>query len=714
MTAQGDSDPEPHETPPGPSQVRGWGAASRSSRLLPLPAVDWAEVVAAVPAALVLALAVVWSWYDGGYAATNWLPGAAFVLGLLVTVGVAGAVRVRDRSIVVALAALGAFTAWNYLSILWAQERAPAWDGSNRTLLYFCVFGVVASRRWSARTVGVLVGGYALAVAVVIGYWVERATTGADPGAYFILGRLASPIAYPNAEAALAIAAAWPAAALAARRSVSPVIRGLLLAAAGLLLEAALLAQSRATLVAVPIALAVYFLVVPARLRAATPIVLLAAAVGASWHALASVYLPLVNGRDAASELADARHVVALSVVGLFFAGTLLGLVDRAVRVPVHGVRVANVVALAVLVLAAGGTGAAAVARYGSPVTRLEEGWRHFKSGGVDDYRRTHFVSGLGSKRYDLWRVAVLQFTRHPLAGTGSDNYAAAYVRERRSTEEPLYPHSFELRLLSQTGVVGTLLFAVFLGATGVAWWRTRRTASPAVRAASVAAGMVFVYWLVHGSVDWFWEIPALGTPAMAALALAARTRDDAAPVPASSARAATGVRRRPWIVPLLLAGGLVGAASLGTTWASAEQVDAATTSWRADPARAFHELSLARRLNPLSEQPDVVAGVIAGKLGDVAAERRSFARAVARNPLNWYAHLRLGLVEASQGRRSVALAEVREALRLDPRDPIIRATVARVRRGAPVDVAKLEQEFAERTAILQKQRHLDRPARAH
>ena len=51
------------------------------------------------------------------------------------------------------------------------------------------------------------------------------------------------------------------------------VVRGLMLAAAGLLLEAALLCQSRASLIAVPVTAAVYLLVVPQRLRAAFTLV---------------------------------------------------------------------------------------------------------------------------------------------------------------------------------------------------------------------------------------------------------------------------------------------------------------------------------------------------------------------------------------------------------------------------------------------------------
>ena len=62
--------------------------------------------------------------------------------------------------------------------------------------------------------------------------------------------RLAAPTGYENASAALFLMAFWPAVALAARPEVHWAARSLLLAAGALLLQLALLAQSRGSLVA--------------------------------------------------------------------------------------------------------------------------------------------------------------------------------------------------------------------------------------------------------------------------------------------------------------------------------------------------------------------------------------------------------------------------------------------------------------------------------
>ena len=638
---------------------------------------------------------LVFARQDGGYAPTVWLPGALFVLGLLVVVYVCGASAIRERPLIAsAVLCFAAFTMWNYLTILWAQERGLALDGANRTLLYFCIFTVLVSRGWSARGTAILIGGYAVGVAVLIGIYIERATAGGDPAAYFLAGRLASPFDYANAQAALVLAAFWPAMLFASRREVPPVVRGILLATAGLLFDAAILSESRSTVAAVPVALLVYVLIVPNRLRAVLVFVPLAAVGGLSAPALLHVYLAVFRGEHVSGTLLDARVTIARGVVALFFVGTLVGLVDRAVVVPARLVRIASVSAgvVAALVLAVAGVGAIAV--YGDPVHGLKVGWRHFTSN-RDDYGRVHLLSGLGSNRYDIWRVATLQFLRHPLGGVGSDNYGAGYLRDRHTTEEPLYPHSIELRIPSETGLVGVILFTGFLGSGLVALRRTRMRSSDASRAAVAAAAMVFVYWLVHGSVDWFWEIPALGGPAVAAFALAIRTGEQS-----GSKHTSTPGRRR---VILALVVGLLAAASLGSTWIAAKETALAASGWPASPAQAFDRLAVARLANPLSDAPDVTAAVIADRIGDRVREYASFERALRRNPVNWYAHLELGVLDALAGRQAAALDHLAVAVRLDPRDPVVRDVRDRIRRGETPDPAQINRAFVARASDLQK-----------
>jgi O-Antigen ligase len=163
----------------------------------------------------------------------------------------------------------------------------------------------------------------------------------------------------------------------------------------------------------------------------------------------------------------------------------------------------------------------------GNPVTRIRHSWENFKVGALSERgTRSRVVSGLGNGHYDIYRVALDEFVAHPLVGIGADNFQQQYLQHRRSNDTPRYPHSIELRTLTETGLVGTLLGLIGLCAGLLAGMRAARStpgtdADPLARAVAAGALAGFAYWVVHGSVDWFWEIAGLGAPAFAMLGLA-------------------------------------------------------------------------------------------------------------------------------------------------------------------------------------------------
>ncbi len=168
---------------------------------------------------------------------------------------------------------------------------------------------------------------------------------------------------------------------------------------------------------------------------------------------------------------------------------------------------------------------AGGLAAAGDPVARVRHAWDTFKSPkgyAANSTTGSRLTSGLGSSRYDFYRVALDEFAAHPLLGIGADNFAEPYLAHGRSTETPRYPHSVEMRTLVQTGLVGALLAVVGLGAALLAAWRAlARHPDPLARAVAAAAMAGFAYWVVHGSFDWFWEFAGLGAPAFALLGLA-------------------------------------------------------------------------------------------------------------------------------------------------------------------------------------------------
>ena len=354
---------------------------------------------------------------------------------------------------------------------------------------------------------------------------------------------------------------------------------------------------------------------------------------------------------------------------------------------------------------------AGGLAAAGNPVTRVEKGWHSFKGGYAEDNTSgSRLTSGLGSNRYDFYRVALDEFLHHPLVGIGADNFEQQYLVHGRSDETPHYPHSVELRTLSQTGLVGVLLAIVGLGAALVAAARALHRPDPLARGVAAAALAGFGYWLVHGSVDWFWEFAGLGAPAFAMLGLAcalaprgrrrrAHRRAGTAPAPAgpqhpTRATARRRARRRDRRRRVL---GLAAAVALAAPWLSQLEVQSAAKVWTRAPQTAYARLNDAARLNPLSDEPYVVAGNIALRYGELDRADHDFALALARTPGDAYATLERGAIASARGEHAAALALLARAVRLDPREPLdprglgARASrrPRRHRRTEPVDPAQ-------------------------
>jgi len=623
--------------------------------------------------ALAVVVFAVWLAKDAGYAPATWYTGGLFLVALAVVALLAyGRVSV-SRPALAAIVLLGAFAAWSALTIAWSSDRGIAWDGANRTLLYFVVYALFVALPWRRASIPVLLVSLSLA-ALGIGL-VDLARSIGNTTDFFIIGRFAAPAGYANAACAVFIFAFWPLAYIAARREPPAVVRGLLLACGTALVELAVLTQSRGSLVAVPVAVVAYLLIVPGRLRAACALLVVALATILARNTLLDVFDPVrLGSADADDAIRSALLAIVVSAAAVFVVWTIVAVVDGRLELSTRAVRFANtgglvVVAIGVVV------GVLALSR-----ADIGASWRHFKAGYPEESGGSHFSIGLGSNRYDFWRVAVKEFRDHPLRGVGADNFAEDYILERRSTEEPLYPHSLGLRLPAQTGIVGTLLFLGFVGCAGFAVRRGSAFADGAARAGAAAA----VYYAIHGSGDWLWEFAGLGAPAFAWLGLAA-----------SRPVIATG-RMLPLRAGLALAA-LIAGLSFVLPWLAELEARRAIQSWRGDPARAFSDLGRSRDLNPLSARADLLEGAIASRTDDLPRMAAAFQRAIDRNDRDWYAHLELALADAGLRRWRVALAELARASRLNPREETIGLVRADVAAKRPIDRDRIDRLFVER-----------------
>ena len=683
-----------------------------------------------IPAGLTVAVVVAWAVTGGGYESQPVLGGGydpnPWYIGALVLVGLwcataLGLVRVRmSRWVAIACAALAAYTAWAFLSILWAHDQGAAFLGSDRALVYlaaFTTFVIVPWSSWSLRIALVTLisglGGLAVLTAI-------RLAVLGNPSSLYLDARLVYPLGYYNADAAMFMMTALVAIALACRRGGAPVLRvgGLVLAA--ICLQLAVLGQSRGWLFTAPLVLALTLLILPGRLRLFAFALGPAAATAVATPALLGVYgHATVNGvalpepriaHVLHQQGAHAVRVMLLADVVLALLAALAVALDRRTALSTDATRRANrlgAALAAIAVFAALAIGLAAT--HGHPVGRVERAWNSFAATGAGSGAGgSSRFGGLGSQRADFWRVALDEWSAHPLLGIGQDNFAAGYLRLRHTEQEPRWVHSWELRLLAHTGLIGALLFVLFLIAAGLAALRGPGVRAPPERVAAAMALLPAIVWLVHGSIDWFWEIPALSVPALAfggaaaALGGAQARGGRASALPAGSASTA-GAResaRTPAILLRCLAAllGLGALVALAIPYAAARETQKAIAVWPNRPALAYSELRSASSLLPFDPQTYLVGGAIALDLEEPATARRFFVQAYSHDDQEWLPPFVIGLLDGEQGHRAQARTQLLRARTLNPRESLIAQALVRLAGRSPLTVAEAQNDLSLRS----------------
>lgn len=246
-------------------------------------------------------------------------------------------------------------------------------------------------------------------------------------------------------------------------------------------------------------------------------------------------------------------------------------------------------------------------------------------------------------QRQAYWATTLGLVADEPLLGTGAGTWERGWLRERHEAFGARDAHSLYLETAAELGPLGLALLLAALAPPLAAAIRARAT--PLVPAAAGA----YVAFLLHASVDWDWELPAVTVAGLACGTSVLAAARGPAPVPVRApAVAAAGA------VAVLAGYGLAG------SWALASAREALRASaWD----RAAGRARLAYRLEPWSAEGWRLRGEAERAAGDEAAAIRSFRRAVAQDA---------GDVEAWRSLARVATgAERREALeraaRLDP-----------------------------------------------
>ena len=610
----------------------------------------------ALPAAFAALLVVLATWSNGAFEVRYWAPPALFVLVVIACLNGAGAVASRTRPVQVALAGIWGLAAWTLLTALWSEAPGGAWEQTNRLILYAALVSLaltaVSGRREGRVVAGVLFGG----VAVVALMTLIRLLAGDD--GLFVAGRLDEPVGYRNATAVLFAFMCWPLVAAAAARGVRPSLRGACVGGSTLALGLALLTQSRGVLVGLAFGALVALGAGPDRIRRAWTALLALAPVAAAYPLLMKPYHAWDGGHGAVqgADIKTAAVALAAVVAVAGLAGFFLALLDNGLRASGATMRRARLWARAGLVAVVLAAVAGGLVAAGNPATFAREKWDEFRT--LEDTLGPTRLTAAGGQRYDLWRIAWHDFKSAPVQGTGAGSYPTSYYRERATDRNLDNPHSLLFTLLAETGLVGTLLFAVFLGGlvvAGATAWRDAPTAARRL-ASGIAAGGAVV--LGQGFVDWTWLIPGAAAIGFFAVGLGVAVLG-----PDPRSRSAPPTRLRVARAACLAAASLCVLSFFLSDFEVRKADGAPTAAERLDAART------AEHLNPVSVDARYLQASALEEQGDRAAARDELRSALDLEPRSFVTLALLGDFEVRGGHRRAAVAYYRRAWHLNPRD---------------------------------------------
>ena len=587
------------------------------------------------------------------------------------------------------LALMAALVVVTALSISWAVEPSEAWQEANRTLSYLAVMaaGVALARlfprRWTA-----LLGGIVLASVVVCGYALLTKVFPGTLNSDEIYARLREPYGYWNAIG-LTAALAGPACLwLGARRTGHAALSALAYPILGLLFVTLLLAYSRGALLALAIGCAVWFAIVPLRLRGA--VVLATSALGGGMVSLwAFSQNSLSKDRIALSDRVSAGHELGIALIAmvlvLLVAGLAIGFAS-AQRAPSLGVRrqagVVMLIALALVPVAFVGALALSERGLGGSVSK---GWKDLTDPNASTPANApDRLTAVGSVRARYWNEALKMFRAHKTLGVGAGGYATVRPRFRNDTLDVRHAHGYVVQTAADLGLLGLgvalALLAAWLAASGRTvglWGAGRGAAWTAERVGMATLLTICVVFGVHSFVDWTWFVP--GNAILALLCagwLAGRGPTDEPILRRTTPRMAV---RQPWRIGLAVAGAAVALVAAWTSWqpqrAVAEGSDALSAAEAGNYTQARAEIADARSINPLSVDLLFQQAAIENAGDNPESARAALQEAVRKQPANPAPWEALAEFELSQGRKPQALSAVGSALYLDPRSQTAIAT---------------------------------------
>jgi O-Antigen ligase len=592
-----------------------------------------------------------------------WIGGLAIAVAAAAAVSAAvGVVAVPELSALglATVGCLAGLVVWEGFSLLWSIEADRTWNYANRGLVYvaFLLLGLaVGTMRLAPRFAAAWL---AVVTAAAIGCALATKIFPTLSAETERVARLSSPIGYWNVLALLTVFALPLALWIAAPRSRPDWLRAVAVVYLYAALVALVLTSSRGGVAVGIVAVALWIGIGRPRLEsaAALAIALVPMLVVCGW-AFSRPGLTK-DAQPRSLQVHDGRWfglALVLGGVAAFAAAFFATRYEK--RQPLTEawrMRLGRAAALAIVLAAVVGVGALVAA--GITPSRVLHKFNEPTptSAGQGANNLTNLSS---SGRWNWWQEAWKAWRAHPAVGTGAGTFDLTHRRLRVDETVATEPHNLPLQFLSETGIVGFILFLGIALAGAGALVETLRRLEGDDRLAAAALVIGLLAYVVHGVVDFDWDFVAVTGPALAVLGVllaAGRPR-----------RVQSGAQRG----VLAVAAGAVAAAalySLASPWLAARRVDDAYAALgRNDPAAAVADARSAHDLNPVSVDALLAWGAAEAANGNVTAAGRLYTKAISIQPDNWRPwYYRARLLENIAGPKE-GLFDAKQAAARDP-----------------------------------------------
>jgi tetratricopeptide (TPR) repeat protein len=348
------------------------------------------------------------------------------------------------------------------------------------------------------------------------------------------------------------------------------------------------------------------------------------------------------------------RFALLVFVCALVMAAlaVLFAFAERRVAAP-RGLRYAYGAVLGLVVVAAL---AGVLVHYGSPTHIAKRGWDSFKTPTTPSSSNLNnrLFSFSSNGRVDLWTAAWHDHNAHPLLGSGAGTFQEYWYQHRPNDAQVIDAHSLYAETLGEMGPIGLALIVLALLVPISAAVLAR--GQPLV---PIALG-AYVAYLVHAGLDWDWEMTAVTLSALlvgVGLVASAREREP---------RAVSGRLRYPLVAGTVAVAALAFVVLVGNL----ELARAQHALARSDFSKAASEARSASDWAPWSAQALTTLASAQSKLGQkrqAVADVRAALRKEPKDSDLWY-QLYL-LAQGAEANRAFATSVRLNPLGFDQKD---------------------------------------------